>query len=139
MAIGLHLRAWATCTPKHGFACSIVPFIELAYILLFLKHNYHFLITGERKKCLHASTIDSHGSSGSMVRDRRLNPGYGSGFLGLGHHSFAHEGGGSRSYQEKEKELHEQKSIGLLFLLMILANKLTQAQQVQVQLLWELH
>ncbi|KAF2298792.1 hypothetical protein GH714_027847 [Hevea brasiliensis] len=65
-----------------------------------------------------SSTKDSHGNSGAVARDKRLNSGYGSGVLGLGHDSSGHGGKGrSRSDQERRKGIPWTEEEHRLFLL----------------------
>ncbi|KAJ9187305.1 hypothetical protein P3X46_002778 [Hevea brasiliensis] len=65
-----------------------------------------------------SSAKDSHGSSGAVATDKRLNCGYGSGFFGLGHNSSGHGGkGGSRTDQERKKGIPWTEEEHRLFLL----------------------
>ncbi|KAJ6881937.1 transcription factor MYBS1 [Populus alba x Populus x berolinensis] len=65
-----------------------------------------------------SSTKDLHGLSGTMTTVKKLNCGFGSGFVGLGHESSGHGGkGASRSEQERKKGIPWTEEEHRLFLL----------------------
>ncbi|EEF50643.1 transcription factor MYBS1 [Ricinus communis] len=65
-----------------------------------------------------SSSKDSHGFSGAVTTDKRLNCGFGSGFMGLGPNSSGHGGkGGSRADQERRKGIPWTEEEHRLFLL----------------------